>query len=74
MKEKINLTKNEKLIKMLIGVKDKTFYRIIKKFNVKIGKPPYISDEKLLGAIALVTDVPFKDLIKEIDHIKKVKK
>ena len=61
----------KELFNQLEKLNDKDFILLLKKFNItiNIGPPPLDSDERLLGAIALMTDVSKSQLIKEIKNL-----
>ena len=64
--KKIKWTNLEKkLLNSLENIHDEDFLKLLKKYkiDIELGNPPYNSDEKLLGAIGLITDTPRKKII-----------
>ena len=74
--KKIKWTNLEKkLLTSLENIHDEDFLKLLKKYkiDIELGNPPYNSDEKLLGAIGLITDTPRKKIIEEIKKRVKIK-
>ncbi|MBS3075845.1 hypothetical protein J4429_05300 [Candidatus Pacearchaeota archaeon] len=74
--KKIKWTNLEKkLLNSLENIHDEDFLKLLKKYkiDIELGNPPYNSDEKLLGAIGLITDTPRKKIIEEIKKRVKIK-
>ena len=63
----------KELFNQIEKLNDKDFIALLKRFNIpiNIGPSPLDSDERLLGAIGVLTDVPYEKLEAEIKKFKK---
>lgn len=74
MEKKIKWTKKEdELLEVLMMLPEKSLLNLLDKYKVEMGNwsPPYISEEKQHFAIKIMEEIPYEEIIKEID--KKIK-
>lgn len=76
--QKLSWTKQEReLVDRMAKLSDENFFTFYNKFYKKyrlkfdLMEPPYVADETLMGAIAVLTKVPYKKIVAELTRIEK---